>query len=377
MFLSESRYASADFMLCLTPNGKVRWKMHLECVPHMIVTGVSNIVTNQEDGTLFFTSSWGDTGSYAAKVCRVYYPQTSHPAQECVLNYQVFSQISSSLSLNTKLDLLMTTVNNVAPVALNASTFEVLWTDRETMGADSDYKNDPLTGDIYWIGGDDDMRKFNSTGYRLLQGSTNSRGNRQFALDSSRGIIVRAWQDLSQRQWPLRVSAWKVSGTELLEHWQWKKDDTNSTNDDCTPPIVDDGYGLTYFATLPLALALDTNTGRTKWQTEIVTQSEIDRLNLVSTCLAFNEETRIIYVLVGSTINNFPTLFIVALHADTGKILKRIDLLKNLTNYKEEKKIITPHCPILIGNEMLYVSWLTGTYPDIVPLTIVGVPQIS
>jgi hypothetical protein len=55
---------------------------------------------------------------------------------------------------------------------------------------------------------------------------------------------------------------------------------------------------------------------------------------------------------------------------DTGKIIKRIDL--NLGNDKG----ITPKCPILIGDEMFYFSWLAGQYPKLVPFKVTGIQQL-
>ncbi|CAF0989233.1 unnamed protein product [Rotaria sordida] len=378
LFVSDSRYSSADYMLCLTSNGDVRWKMYIESVPRMINVGVSNIVSDRENNILFYTSSWADSGSYMAKMCRVFYPQTRHPAQECVNIAKLFVSFLSPLALNTKANILMTTVNENVPAAFNATTFEMIWSNLEMMGSDpsADYKNDPLTGDVYWIGGDDNMRKMNSTGTRLFENDTNSGGNRQFALDSRRQKMVRAWQNLSDHEWPLIVSAWDVGSTELREQWQWKNTVINSTNNDCTPPVIDDLYGFTYFVNLPYAIALDTNSGYRKWQTQLITNDEINQLDLVSECIAFNGQKRIIYVLVKST-KVSSTLFLVAVHADTGKILRRMEVLQKATNGEEYKKLTIPFCPILIGNELVYISWLSGDYPELVPLTVVGMPQLS
>jgi hypothetical protein len=365
-------------MLCITPNGNIRWKMYLESVPRMTSVGVSNIVSNREDNTLIFISSWADTGSFVSKICRVYYPQTRHPAQECVTNQRIFIQFASSILIDVKSDLLIASVIPNRPAAFNATTFEMVWIDEETMGADlaSDYKTDSSTGNIYWVGGDDNFRKLNSTGFRLIESDVNSGGSREFAVDSSRQIVVRAWQNMTDRLWPVVVSGWNINSTKLSLRWDWKSIDMNNTNTDCTPPIIDEQYGSTYFANLPYTVALDTTTGLSKWVTEVVTQGEIDRLNLVSTCITFNEHTRIIYVLVQSEYT-YSTVFLVALHADTGKILNRIDILKDETNGAGGKKVTIPYCPILINNDMIYISWLLGAYPDLVPLTITGIPQLS
>ncbi|CAF1253756.1 unnamed protein product [Adineta steineri] len=372
LFVTDSRYGSADYMLCLTTNGDIRWKMYLESPPRMMNTAVSNIVSDQVNNLLYYTSTWADTGSFVSKICRVFYPQTHHPAQECVNTYKISSNFLAPLALSTKADLLITSVITNAPAAFNTTTFEMLWSDSETMGSDpsADYKADPFTGDIYWIGGDDVMGKMNSNGTRLFINDTNSGGNRDFALDSRRQIVVRAWQNMSDHDWPLIVSAWDVENTGLHERWQWKDDNNNTMNTDCTPPMMDVQNGITYFVNLPYAIALDTNTGSRRWQTEVVTKSDMDNLDLAAECTAFNEQSRVVYVFVKSTKAPFK-LMLIAVHADTGKILRQMDVART------DSKIVKSFCPMLIGNEMIYISWLTGAYPDLVPLTITGVPQLS
>lgn len=366
-------------MLCLTPNGETRWKMYLQSVPLKMVVGVSNIISNREDNTLIYISTWADTGSYVSQICRVYYPDTKHPAQECITTYDISIPISSPISLDTKSNLLITSAFDDKPAAFNLTTFEMLWVDKETMGADmgSDYKIDLSTGDLYWIGGDDNFRRMNSTGFCLIEsGDVNSGGSRDFAFDNQHQIIVRAWQNMTDRRWPIVLSAWDVDNMNISVRWEWKSIDVNSTSTDCTPPIIDNQYGLTYFANLPYSIAFNTQTGDIQWQTAIVTTEEIDQLNLISTCITFNENTRIVYVLTHSEFT-YSTIFLTALHADTGKILRRIDILKDGKNVTEQNKITIPYCPILIGNDMIYISWLLGSYPDLVPLNIIGVPQLS
>ena len=359
-------------MLCVTANGEIRWKMYLESSSRMLNVGVSNIVSDRENNVLFYTSTWADAGSFVSKICRVFYPDTRHPAQECVNTYKISSNFLAPLALNTKADLLITTVIDNAPAAFNTTTFEMIWSESETMGSDdsADYKMDPFNGDIYWIGGDDVMRRMNSTGTCLFINDTNSGGSRHFALNSQRQIVVRAWQNMSDQAWPLIVSAWNIERTGLRERWQWKQDNSSTMNTDCTPPVIDEQNDLTYFVNLPNAIALDTATGRRRWQTEVVSASELNESDLVAECITFNEQVQVLYVLVRSTNAPFK-IFLIAVHAETGQILQRMDI------YKAERKMTIPFCPILIGNEMIYVSWLTGVYPDLVPLTIMGVPQLS
>lgn len=188
--------------------------------------------------------------------------------------------------------------------------------------------------------------------------------------------MIRAWQNMTDRRWPIVLSAWNVNNKNISIRWEWKSIDINSTSTDCTPPIIDNQYGLTYFTNLPYTIAFDIKTGDSKWQTEIVTSTEMDQLNLISTCITFNEDTRVLYVLVHSEYT-YSTIFLITLHVDSGKILRRIDISKQEKNVTEQKKITIPYCPILIGNDMIYISWLLGDYPDLVPLNIIGVPQLS
>ncbi|CAF1119429.1 unnamed protein product [Adineta ricciae] len=372
LFITDSPYSSGDYMLCLTPNGEIRWKMHLESASFKINVGVSNIVSDQKNNLLYYTSSWADSGTFVSKICRVFYPDTHHPAQECLDTYRISSNYLAPLALNTKADLLITTVIENSPAAFNTTTFEMIWTDAEAMGSDAsaDYKTDPLTGDIYWISGSDDMYKMNTNGTRAFINDTNSGGNRHFALNSQEQIVVRAWQNLSDHDWPLVVSGWNVENTGLHERWQWKNTNSSNVNTDCTPPVMDNQNNAVYFVNLPQTIALDATTGLSRWQIRLVTMTEMNEFDLVTECTTFNEHTRVLYVLVQSTKTSFK-LFLMAVHVDTGKILHRT----NITTV--DSKISIPFCPILIGDELIYISWLTGDYPDQVPLTITTIPQLS
>lgn len=356
-------------MLCVTANGEVRWKMHLESPSQMINVGVSNIVSDAENKLLYFTSSWADTGSFVSKICRVFYPDSHHPAQECTNTYKISSNFLAPLALNSAADLLITTITPDGSAAFNTTTFELVWSDSQTMGADAaaGYKTDPSTGDVYWIGGDDSMGKATASGTLLFVNSTNSGGTRQFALHSQQQIVVRPWQDLSDHDWPLIVSAWNVEATGLHERWQWRNQNKTNMNMDCTAPVIDDLVDAVYFVNLPHAVALDIDSGRLRWQTELVEAKDSD---LVAECTAFNDQTRLLYVLLSSTQAPFRVLLI-AVHVDTGRVLRRVDLSVG------QEKVTTAFCPILIGSDMLYVSWLSGAYPDLVSLTITGIPQLA
>lgn len=120
---------------------------------------------------------------------------------------------------------------------------------------------------------------------------------------------------------------------------------------------------------MPLVVAINSN-GKTIWISKLATSSEMEKFGLVSFCVTMNSKRGILYILSSSPFTH-PTnflYFITAVRMDTGKIIQRIDL--NIGN-----NYISPQCPILIGDEMLYFSWLTGTFPQSVPFRVIGIPQ--
>lgn len=64
-------------------------------------------------------------------------------------------------------------------------------------------------------------------------------------------------------------------------------------------------------------------------------------------------------------------LFVVAVDINSGKFLQKfqIDVPSNV--------YITVHCPIVVGNDLLYLTWLLGIYPISVPLQIYGMSQFN
>ncbi|CAF1576796.1 unnamed protein product [Didymodactylos carnosus] len=333
-------------MVCLTVNGDIRWKLYLEYVPEMRPVGASNIVSDQ-NGTLYYTVSWAGDGIFSAKICRVSYALTSHPYQECVTNTKLYMNIQSALAINEKFNLLITAVADgtfeSVPAAINKTSLEIMWINRENFGAgmNGHYKVDSGTGNMFWIGGDDNLLKFDAGGNKMLSGDTESGAGRQMALDIDRETIVRPWQNMTDIHWPLIVSSWSVSKTFTLP-------------------------------SLPLVFAINSD-GKTMWTTEIATGKEIDSFDLISWCSAANEQQRVMYTVSGSATFHKGDFryFITSVHMDTGKVLKQINV-----NGLDAGKA-TPSCPILIGDDMLYFFWLTGEYPDLVPLKIVGMPQIK
>lgn len=123
-------------------------------------------------------------------------------------------------------------------------------------------------------------------------------------------------------------------------------------------------------SSMPLIFAVD-NDGKTVWTSELATSSEMDEFRLFSYCITMNAKQRILYVLSGSSFFYTPKLyFITAVHMDTGKIIKRIDL--NVGNINS-----APKCPILIGDEMLYFSWFVEDSPQLVSFKVIGIQQLS
>lgn len=374
--VASLRICLADHLLCLTTNGLVRWKLYLEPIGNMINMGTSNVVSNRR-GDVFFTTSWTNHSAYSAKVCHLTNVETSQPVQRCVENYQLYANFHTPLAINDASVYLFTTVFDQAiqqvPAVIGIDTLGIVWIDRGVVGAapDSEY-NDDGTG-IYWIGDDNHFIKVNGADTRLLNVNMPSGGNRYYAFDRYHAKIVKAWQNGSEITAPLVVSGWDaLASGDFRLLWQWAQPRGDFTR--CTQPVINDQTGITYIASLPYLFAINMN-GIIFWQAEIVSQSEIKTFNLVSTCLALNTETKIIYIVIASTSAVQPkqssTLFIATAHMDTGAVLKRINI--NVPS----NTTITPNCPMLIGNDMLYISWLEGNFPNLVPLNIMGLPQLN
>ncbi|CAF3371930.1 unnamed protein product [Rotaria sp. Silwood2] len=360
----------ADHLLSVTSNGIVRWKLYLDSIPKMINKAVSNIVSNN-NGQVFFISSWANDSSYSAKACRLSMIQTTNPLQECVENALLYSEFNNPLSINDAAIYLFTTTLNQSPAVINTTSLELVWIDRQTIGAanDSNYNSDG-TG-IYWIGNDDHFRKVDGRDKKLLDKIMNSDGSRHYAFDRFQSFIVRPWLNITETTKTLVVSAWNVlASADFNLIWQRTDFQANSTR--CTQPVIDDHQGVTYIGVLPYLNAININ-GKLLWQVRITSDEEIDRFNLVSNCLTLNAETKIIYVLVSSASvdesDHFSKIFIARIRADVGTILTRINVDVPL------KSSILAQCPILIGNDMLYLAWLVSTEFNTTQLNIYGYPQ--
>ncbi|CAF3742293.1 unnamed protein product [Rotaria sp. Silwood1] len=377
-FLSETRshLGKSDFMMCLTTNGIVRWKLPLESEPDMESIGISNVISDRQ-GHLFYTISWAGDTRITAKICRVTNVQTSHPLQKCVENFQLFVYIKTLLALNEKYDLLITSVKGneteLVPAVLNKTTLDLLWVNRHFFGAGihGDYRWDLNMGNIFWIGGDDHLLKFDQKGEKLINNVTQLDGfGRDFVLDRQQQIIVRPWQNMTSSPSKFLVSSHDVSTQQIKLRWNWPAPPAIAGNADITPPTIDEN-GTVYISSMPLVFAID-NRGKTLWTSELATSSEMKKFELAAFCITMNSKRRIVYILSGSSYSHKSDIlyFITAVHMDLGKIIKRIDL--NLGNDKG----ITPKCPILIGDEMFYFSWLTGQYPQLVPFKVTGISQL-
>ncbi|CAF1090046.1 unnamed protein product [Rotaria sordida] len=338
--------------------------------------GISNIVSDRQ-GHLFYTISWAGDTIVTAKICRVTNAQTSHPLQKCVGNFQLFVDIKTLLALNEEYDLLITSVKGneieLVPAVLNKTTLDLLWVNRHFFGAGihGNYRWDLNMGNIFWIGGDDHLLKFDQKGENQINNVTQLGSfGRDFVLDRQQQIIVRPWQNMSSSPSKFLVSSHDVSIQQIKLRWNWVAPPEIASNADITPPTIDEN-GTVYMSSMPLAFAIDSR-GKTLWTSELATSSEMKKFELASFCITMNSKRRIVYIVSGSSYSHKSNIlyFITAIHMDTGKIIKRIDL--NLGNDNG----IIPKCPVLIGDEMFYFSWLTGQYPQLVPFKVIGIQQL-
>ncbi|CAF3514901.1 unnamed protein product [Rotaria socialis] len=374
-FMSENLTHSADYFICMTLNGLIRWRIYLQPIEKMINVGVSNIVSTT-DGLIYFISSWTDGISSSGKACRISNGQTNKPILECAENNQLYYPYEEApLSLDDSAVYLFTTVVNQSIAVINATSLEIVWIDRGVIGCSSKstYNSDG-TG-IYWIGDDDHFRKVNGRDTRLLDIYVNSGGNRFYSFDQRHSVIARVWQNFhsTTSNGSVIVSGWDaLASGDFGLLWQWNEPHQSSAQS--TQPTVNDQLGVTYISVLPFMYAIDQH-GLTLWKTQIVSRDEINQYNLISNCLAFNAETNIIHVLVSSSSigqgKRLSTIFIARLRVNNGQLLNRIniDLPSNAK--------VNAHCPILIGNEALYIPWIMGNDPDLASLNIMGFPQMN
>ena len=97
--------------------------------------------------------------------------------------------------------------------------------------------------------------------------------------------------------------------------------------------------------------------GSLRWKIEIVFGDEM----MVSTSSTSSE----------SSVEQEFALFIAIVDVTSGTAMKRIDI--DISS----KRLITANCPILIGNDLIYVSWLEENLPNSTVFNIMGVPQLT
>lgn len=356
----------------MTANGVMRWKISLERVAGTLNTAVSNIVASA-DGTVFFMSSWANITYSTGKICRLSHAQTGQPVQGCVQNDQLFAERGNPLTLNSNSTLLLTTVSRQSLAVINATDLQIIWIDRNNIGSDfQSVYNCDSTG-IYWIGLNDHLNKVTYQDQLLFDQMLNTNGNRFYAFHQQRQLLVQVWTNRTTTSSYNYLSAWNVSSKEEFHLiWQWEQLHVNSNQ--YTQPVIDDTQETIYIVSLPLFFAIDLN-GRTLWNVEIISDEEINQYNLISNCLAVNTQTKIAYIVIFSSLfsqgQRPSALFVAVVDITTGQFSRKfqIDVPSNV--------YITVHCPILVGSDLLYLTWLLGIYPISVPLQVYAMSQFN
>ncbi len=363
----------AEYLVCVTTNGLIRWKLYIERDPDMNNIAISNIVSNM-GGILFFTISWFKQGTYLNKICRILNAETNNPIEECGFNDIFYQSFQGPLSIDDLSVSLMTTLYGQGMALINTTNLQIEWTDRVNLGATNSHYNSDGTG-IYWIGNDDHLRKVNGRDSSLLDVNINSGGNQYYAFNAIYDTIVRVSQNFSLSFSPIVVSGWDVDiRVDFHLLWQWNEPD--GSNASTTHPVIDEKKGMTYVGVLPYLYAIDTN-GKTQWKAQIAYADEMGKYNLHTFCLALNTETNIAYVVVYSFPRNMvrsnvqTILFIVPVRTTTGDVLPRIRIEVPLD------VTIFVKCPILVGNQMLYLPWFAESTTDVIPLNVIGIPQLN
>jgi hypothetical protein len=333
---------------------------------------ISNIVSNS-DGLLFFTISWFKQGVYLNKICRVSNAETINPNVQCGSNDLFYQSFQSPLSIDDSSVFLFTTLYGQAMAVINTTSLQIEWSDRTNLGALNSHYNSDGTG-IYWIGYDDHFRKVNGRDLSIFDVDINGGGNQYYAFNGRRSVAVRVGQNMSSHSAPIIVFEYDLQASSYF-HLLWQWNEPEESNASSTHPAIDDKTGITYIGVLPYLYAIDAN-GKTVWKTQIITKDEMSKYNLQTFCLALNTETNIAYVVLSSfpdssTQTSIPAiLFIVSVRTTTGDVLPRmnIEVPSNVTIFVK--------CPILVANEMLYLPWFVSSTTDVIPLNIIGLPQL-
>ena len=359
-------------MISLTTNGIVRWKLSLERDEDMTTVGITNIVAAM-DGTLYYALSWLKNDLYLNKICRILDSETDKPVTTCSSNTLSSLIVQDVLSVDDSFEFLTTTFFGEKLGIINTSDLQVNYhSQQETASSFQSHYNSDQTG-FFWISDDNHLRKVNRNGIQLLDKYVSSGGNKYYAYDAQYGTIIRVWQNLSLIPSPFAVSAWNINTlNEIHLLWEWNQ--FNYTYTTGSHPVIDPISKTTYFSILPNLYAIDSN-GKTLWKTQIASQEEIDKFELITTCIALNTETRIAYIPIRTFHSFNPSapamLFLVPVQTNDGKALPRIkfDLDTNASVFLS--------CPILVGNELLYFSWYSQSSSDTALLRLVGISQIQ
>ncbi|CAF3843325.1 unnamed protein product [Rotaria magnacalcarata] len=371
-FTGNHPIKSPEYLVCVTINGLIRWKLYLERDDGMTTTGVTNIVSNM-NGTLFYGISWFNDTNYLNKICRLSNPETNNPIEKCASNTYFSQTFQGPLSIDDSSELLIVTLYGESFAFINTTSLKIEYQSPFDIGASSSsHYNTDQTG-IYWIGVDDHLRKVNILGETLINVEVNGGGNQNYAFNKQQNIIVGVGQNFTTPSAPFVVSAWNVdSNVNFTLLWQLSQSVAIATSS--THPVVDDKTNIAYVSILPYISAIDSH-GNTLWKTEITSLDEIYTYSLVTSCLTLNTETSMAYVLI-STFDNSnqqtpKVLFIVPVKTTTGVVLPRI-------NIEVHPDVLTyVQCPMLVENQMLYLPWYYSSDTDSLPLYIIGIPQIT
>ena len=164
-----------------------------------------------------------------------------------------------------------------------------------------------------------------------------------------------------------------VSGSFSLL-WQWNQSSQGFPS--FTHPTIDDKKGIIYVGILPYLYALNTQ-GNVLWKAQVTTFDEMTKDNLQTFCVALNTETNMTYIVISSLphyltqAKSASVLFIVPVRSTTGEVLSRMNI------EVPSDSTLFVQCPILVGNELLYLPWYLGSRTQTLPLNVAALPQVN
>ncbi|CAF3649802.1 unnamed protein product, partial [Rotaria sp. Silwood1] len=230
--------------------------------------------------------------NYLNKICRISNPETN----ECVSNTFFFQTFQGPLSRQYSSAYLISILYGEVLAIINRTSLQIEFIGPFNLAAtvNSHYNSDE-TG-IYWIGNDDHLRKVNFNGVNLLDVDINSGANQYYAFHRKQNTIF---------------------GNEM-NHMKVK---TSSTH-----PVIDNKTA------------------------QITSQDEINKYDLVTSCVSLNSET---------------------IRITMDDVLSRINI-----EVPSESTIFI-QCPMFVENQMIYLPWYFGSATDVLPLNVIGIPQIA